>query len=81
MRRNPKSEGRRPKEVRSPKSEGMGMDERCHFVGVELAFGIGLRTSDIGLLSVSGLKRWGLWLRASDFGVHSGFGLRVSDFV
>ena len=81
MRRNPKSEGRRPKEGRDPKSEGTNAHERCHLVAAALHQTLVLRTSILGLLSIFGFRTSDFRIRASDFGLLSAFGLRVSEFV
>jgi hypothetical protein len=77
MKRNPKPEGRRPKEGRNPKSEGTNEHERCHVVATELHQTLVIPTSTVGLLPVFGFRTSDFRIRASDFGLLSAFGLRV----
>src|ERR1035437_2965325 len=79
-RRIPKPEGRRPKEGRNPNSEGTSEHERCHLGAAELHQTLVLLTLTLGLLPIFGFRTSDCRIRASDFGLLSAFGLRVSVF-
>jgi hypothetical protein len=76
-----KPENRRPKEGRNPNPEGTHVQGRCHVGAAELHLSLELWTSTHGLTAVYGFRNSDFCIRASDIGLLSGFGFRVSDLA